>query len=148
MLTPASFFRCNGRSSPLPIPSAVLRGLAQSWDAYSSISRPDLATPLWNAMWVSDLDGRSERVKVSGTQLVGLWAGCGFVSTTGHRRCSGLAVSAGSVRRSGVRADQRPRRRHANAGGHVAVRWSCENGRSLSPIGRWPIAGLSSPTAN
>lgn len=70
LLTPATFRR-GDRSSPLPIPSTVLRGLAQSWDAYSPIARTDLTAAQRDAVWVSDLDGRSERVKVSGTQLSG-----------------------------------------------------------------------------
>lgn len=69
-VTPTAF-RQGRRSSPFPAPAAVLRGLAQRWDAFSPV--PLCGSPADAAfqVWVSDIDGESEVLKIAGVTFSG-----------------------------------------------------------------------------
>lgn len=68
--TPVSFRRQN-RSTPLPVPTSVLHGLAESWDAFSPKSRHPFDRSQHAAVWVSGLDGHSETLTLSGVRMSG-----------------------------------------------------------------------------
>ncbi len=69
-LTPATFRR-GDRSSPLPVPSSALRGLQDSWAAHSGLPPRTLTAQQSDQIWVSDLAGRSEELRISGVTLSG-----------------------------------------------------------------------------
>lgn len=69
-VTPTTF-RTRDRSSPLPTPSTVLRRPSESWSRWSGLQPRRLPRECAEAVWVSDIDGRSHaldlgRLKVSG----------------------------------------------------------------------------------
>lgn len=63
--TPTTFRR-RDRSSPLPAPVTVLRGLSVSWSTWSDVGPRALARADADQVWVSELDLRSHEVSVSG----------------------------------------------------------------------------------
>lgn len=67
-VTPVTFRRGN-RASPLPVPGSVLRGLLDSWNAWSGMPARNLTRQDTDEIWVSDIDGRSEPMTVSGVRL-------------------------------------------------------------------------------
>lgn len=67
-VTPVTFRRGN-RSSPFPMPAAVLRGLLDSWNAWSGMPIRNLTRQDGDEIWVSDIDGRSDSMTVSGVRL-------------------------------------------------------------------------------
>ena len=67
-VTPVTFRRGN-RSSPLPMAGSVLRGLLDSWNAWSGMPIRNLTRQDSDEIWVSDIDGRSEPMTVSGVRL-------------------------------------------------------------------------------
>lgn len=83
-VTPAAF-RHGNRTSPLPTPTTVLRSLLASWNGASGLHR-QLARAESDAVWVSDIAGRSTTLKLSGLLVSGF---------TGHvtYRCDDEAVS-------------------------------------------------------
>lgn len=69
-VTPTTF-RTRDRSSPLPTPSTVLRRPAEVWSLWSGMPPRRLPRECAEAVWVSDIDGRSHaltlgRLRVSG----------------------------------------------------------------------------------
>lgn len=62
-VTPTTF-RSGDRSSPLPQVQTVLAGLARAWDACSGTPRPELRSDLAAALWVSDMDLRSQVLRL------------------------------------------------------------------------------------
>lgn len=69
-VTPATFRRGN-RSSPLPVAASVLRGLLDSWNACSGLPPRELGRRESDGVWVSDIDGRSEAMALSGLRVSG-----------------------------------------------------------------------------
>ncbi len=69
-VTPATFRR-GTRSTPWPAPSAVLRGLTECWAAWSGLGQRDVSHQQADEVWVSDIDGRSHPVVMSGMHLSG-----------------------------------------------------------------------------
>lgn len=67
-VTPVTFRRGN-RTSPFPQPASVLRGLLDSWNAWSGLPVRDLTRQQTDEIWVSDIDGHSEPVTVSGNPM-------------------------------------------------------------------------------
>ena len=67
-VTPVTFRRGN-RSSPLPVAGSVLRGLLDSWNAWSGLPIRNLTRQDSDEIWVSDIQGRSEPITVSGIRL-------------------------------------------------------------------------------
>lgn len=57
-VTPTTF-RSGNRSSPLPLPATIVQGLQLAWSAASTMPAPATAADV-SALWVSDLDLRSE----------------------------------------------------------------------------------------
>lgn len=64
LLTPATF-RSGDRASPLPTVATILSGLARSWNLWSGLPPRDLGPQQFGAVWVSDLDLRSEVVPLT-----------------------------------------------------------------------------------
>lgn len=69
-VTPTTF-RQGRRTSPLPTPAAVLRGLAQRWAAFSPIPLDEAVGQAAHSVWVSDIDGSSDVLEVSGVTFSG-----------------------------------------------------------------------------
>ena len=69
-LTPTTFRR-RDRSSPWPAPAAVLRGLSESWGAWSQLPRRDLTHQDADSVWVSDMAGQSHPMTLAGTRISG-----------------------------------------------------------------------------
>lgn len=69
-ITPVTFRRGN-RSSPLPTPNVVLRGLQDSWNAFSGQDRRELDREHHERLWVSHISGSSEPMMVSGLKISG-----------------------------------------------------------------------------
>ena len=69
-LTPTTFRR-GDRSSPWPAPPAVLRGLSESWGAWSQLSRRDPTHQEVDSVWVSDIAGQSHPMILAGTHISG-----------------------------------------------------------------------------
>lgn len=67
-VTPVTFRRGN-RASPLPVPGSVLRGLLDSWNAWSGLPIRNLTRHDTDEIWVSDIDGHSEPIIVSGLRM-------------------------------------------------------------------------------
>lgn len=67
--TPASFRR-GQRSSPWPAPASVLRGLAQRWAVETGEDRTPTHQQA-DAVWVTDIDGANDVVRISGTLYSG-----------------------------------------------------------------------------
>lgn len=117
-VTPATF-RSGDRSSPLPQVPTILAGLARAWDACSGTPRPELRSDLAAATWVSDLDLRSQvlRLRVrrrhgAGTQDVHVSGATGSLTLRCEDPCAvevvapllGLApyVGVGAMRGKGL----------------------------------------------
>ena len=66
--TPVTFRRGN-RASPLPVAGSVLRGLLDSWNCWSGMPDRQLTRQDTDEIWVSDIDGRSEPITVSGVRM-------------------------------------------------------------------------------
>lgn len=64
LLTPATF-RSGDRSSPLPSSATILAGLARSWNRWSGLAPRQLTPQQLAAVWVSDLDLRSDLVPLT-----------------------------------------------------------------------------------
>lgn len=69
-VTPVTF-RSGNRSSPLPAPRTLLRGLLESWNTCSGLPERMLDRRHDDAVWVSDLSGRSVTMKLSGLTVSG-----------------------------------------------------------------------------
>ncbi len=69
-LTPTSF-RQGRRRSPWPAPPTLLHSVRTSWDAFSPVELDVLAMSDTRHLWVSDLGGRSERVRLGREDVVG-----------------------------------------------------------------------------
>lgn len=69
-ITPVTFRRGN-RASPLPVAGAVLRGLVTSWNALSGLPERNLTRQHSDDVWVSDIQGASQRMTLSGLRLSG-----------------------------------------------------------------------------
>lgn len=67
-VTPVTFRRGN-RASPLPVAGAVLRGLVTSWNALSGLPERELTRQQSDDVWVSDIQGASQRMTLSGLRL-------------------------------------------------------------------------------
>lgn len=61
LVTPTTF-RNGDRSSPLPVVSTVMDGLARAWRAWSDVELPTVVG--WHSIWVSDLDLTSDVFEV------------------------------------------------------------------------------------
>ena len=96
--TPTTF-RTGDRSSPLPTPATILRGLATAWSTWSDAPH-DLGDPrrVSKGLWVSALDLRSEQVPVRVSAARGGSAGFTVSGSTGviELRCA-TAETAGRV---------------------------------------------------
>lgn len=77
-LTPTTFRKGN-RSSPLPVPASVLRGLQDVWNVHSGCGDRALTAQESSAVWVAEIEGHTERLRVSGITLAG------FVGTVQFR---------------------------------------------------------------
>lgn len=80
-LTPATFRRDN-RMSPWPEPLSIIRSLRERWNClrlHDPISHID-PRDITRNVWISDLDGRSETLRIASLQA------SGFVGTL-HIRC-------------------------------------------------------------
>jgi CRISPR-associated endoribonuclease Cas6 len=64
-------FRNGNRSSPLPAPQAVLRGLLSRWRTLHPDTAPTLDGPEPRSAWVSDIEGRTVVTRRAGTLLSG-----------------------------------------------------------------------------
>jgi CRISPR-associated endoribonuclease Cas6 len=64
-------FRDRSRTSPWPAPESVLTGLAARWRALDPVSAPALSARAMRAVWVSDLDGHSEVLRLRDTVVSG-----------------------------------------------------------------------------
>ena len=84
-LTPVTF-RKGDRSTPLPVPASLLRGLQDSWNAFSGQPPRTLSRAQVDDIWVSEISGRSETLRVSGVTL------SGFVGQV-QLRCGDPAVA-------------------------------------------------------
>lgn len=64
LVTPATW-RTGDRASPLPDPRTIVKNLTQAWVAWGTIDLP----PAEGSVWISDLDLRSEplRLRIGGT---------------------------------------------------------------------------------
>lgn len=69
-VTPATF-RSKDRSSPWPAPASVLRGLGQSWAAFSGLPPRELTHQQLDTIWVSDIAGQSAPMALSGLRVSG-----------------------------------------------------------------------------
>lgn len=67
-VTPVTFRRGN-RSSPFAMPGSVLRGLLDSWNAWSGLPTQTLTRQQTDEIWVSDIAGHSESITVSGVRM-------------------------------------------------------------------------------
>ncbi|MFT3861384.1 CRISPR system precrRNA processing endoribonuclease RAMP protein Cas6 [Micropruina sp.] len=67
-VTPVTF-RHGRRSSPLPVAASVLRGLVDTWNSHSGLPHRELTRRDTDEVWVSDIEGRSELMMVSGIRL-------------------------------------------------------------------------------
>ena len=68
LVTPVTFRRGN-RASPLPVAGAVLRGIVTSWNALSGLPERELTRQHSDDVWVSDIQGASQRMTLSGLRL-------------------------------------------------------------------------------
>lgn len=85
-MTPTTFRR-RDRSSPWPAPAAVLRGLSQSWGAWSQLPPRDLTHQDADSVWVSDIAGQSHPMTLAGTRI------SGFVGRVRYQ-CDDVGVAA------------------------------------------------------
>jgi CRISPR/Cas system endoribonuclease Cas6 (RAMP superfamily) len=83
-------FRDRSRTSPWPAPESVLTGLAARWRALDPGSAPALSVQAMRAVWVCDLDGRSEVLKLRDTVV------SGFVGRIRYA-CEGTPTEAADV---------------------------------------------------
>lgn len=64
-------FRHGDRSSPLPAPDSVVRSLAERWRALHPATAPGLPAAGLQSLWVSDLAGSSQPVRLAGRIVSG-----------------------------------------------------------------------------
>jgi CRISPR-associated endoribonuclease Cas6 len=64
-------FRRGTRTSPWPAPESVLTSLAARWRALRPQTAPELSRDLARSVWVSDVEGRSECLRLRGTVVSG-----------------------------------------------------------------------------
>lgn len=69
-VTPLTFRRGN-RFSALPAPSPILGSLRRSWTTFAPPDQPLSLDLAGDPVWVTDLDGRNEVVKVNGRTVSG-----------------------------------------------------------------------------
>lgn len=67
-VTPVTFRRGN-RSSPLPVAGSVLRGLLHNWNSWSGMPVRNVTRQETDEIWVSDINGRSESIRVSEVRM-------------------------------------------------------------------------------
>lgn len=83
-------FRRGSRTSPWPAPDSLLLGLSSRWNALSAQSAPALTREVMQSLWVSDIDGRSEAIRLRGTVVSGFVGRVRYV-------CDGSEADAGTV---------------------------------------------------
>lgn len=84
--TPATF-RQRSRSTPLPHPASILHGLATTWEAFSDLEPRTVPRENADRIWIADLQGSSQPVRVSQMNL------SGFVGTV-VIRCDDAKLSS------------------------------------------------------
>lgn len=78
--TPVTF-RQRDRSQPWPAPSAVLRGLSESWNRWSGLPERRLTYQQVDDVWVTEIDGHTETVIVGPMELTGFVGEIAFRTT-------------------------------------------------------------------
>lgn len=69
-VTPVTF-RQGSRSTPLPTPASVLRGLAESWAVFSPSDPLIIPRERADALWISDLRGETHSLRIAQMHLRG-----------------------------------------------------------------------------